>query len=84
MYTSHRIPDSPGSPAPERPPAARRASESGGGRVNRLEVACFNCSRGQNQAGHLETPLRCRVDDEVDQGEGWPSGPFMGLDMYPF
>ena len=45
MYTTHRIPGSPSSPAAQRPPAARRASESGGGSENRLEVACSRGTR---------------------------------------
>ena len=48
MYTTHRIiPDSPGTPAPpQRPPVARRASESGGGSENHLKVPCLYWSRG--------------------------------------
>ena len=68
MYTSHRIPDSPGSPAPERPPAARRASESGGGRENRLEVAYSNCSRGTRRG---ETRLEIRKSEEINILDEW-------------
>ena len=58
MYTSHRIPDSPGSPAPERPPAARRASESGGGSENRLEVACSRGTRCLERERDLSNLIR--------------------------
>lgn len=61
MYTTHRIPDSPNTPPPERPPVARRASESSGGSENHLEVAFLNYSRGTMQEGrNIKWPHRGR------------------------
>jgi len=56
MCTTHRIPDSPGTPAPQRPPAVRRARESGGGSENHLEVACLICSRERNASSGILGP----------------------------
>ena len=62
MYSTHRIPGSPSSPATQRPPATRRASESGGGSENRLEVACSRGTRRfQRELSFRRNSFVCRL-----------------------